>query len=408
MRRQKIGIYNPYLSTMGGGEKVTVAIAELLSADHEVLLIVHDSKINAELSLKKVGDYFKADLSKVKLVRLPKDNLFFRQVIVRLPLPGRFRQLLFVANDTRKLKGLGLDLFVNNLFHSNLPSPVRKGIYMCMFPQRLEKIHKHRGVIYRIYSILVDKLEERWLGDKQEAIDSYSEIVANSEFTKGWIKAYWHKNAKVLYPICEKMNPSKSKSKTILNVGRFFADSEHSHHKKQDVLIDIFKRLSKLHSQGWELHFAGTVASDKKSAAYIHELQKSAEGYPVKFHFNASFSKLAELYGKSPIYWHATGYGSDPKKYPERQEHFGITTVEAMSAGCVPIVFDSAGQRESVEEGKSGYFWKSQEELIRLTEKIATNTALREKLSSAAINRSKIFQKAAFTKRVREIFEPLL
>jgi len=36
-------------------------------------------------------------------------------------------------------------------------------------------------------------------------------------------------------------------------------------------------------------------------------------------------------------------------------EHFGITTVEAMAAGCVPLVYDSGGQAEIVSSGYNGY-----------------------------------------------------
>ena len=38
-------------------------------------------------------------------------------------------------------------------------------------------------------------------------------------------------------------------------------------------------------------------------------------------------------------------------------EHFGITTVEAMAAGCVPVVIDKADQREIVRHVTDGYRW---------------------------------------------------
>lgn len=52
---------------------------------------------------------------------------------------------------------------------------------------------------------------------------------------------------------------------------------------------------------------------------------------------------------------HAKGLFVDEEKSSDLLEHFGITTVETMSAGCVPIVINR-GQPEIVKEG-TGYVW---------------------------------------------------
>ena len=52
---------------------------------------------------------------------------------------------------------------------------------------------------------------------------------------------------------------------------------------------------------------------------------------------------------------------------PEKQEHFGITTVEAMSTGAIPVVINTAGQSEIIENNKNGYLWSNPEELIKYT-----------------------------------------
>src|SRR5207253_1817217 len=129
-------------------------------------------------------------------------------------------------------------------------------------------------------------------------------------------------------------------------------------------------KMKKLHSEGWQLHFAGSVAEDSGALKYIISLTQKAKGLPVYFHFNCSFPELKELFNKATIYWHATGYGSDPEKYPQRQEHFGITTVEAMSAGAIPVVINSAGQKESVAQGQNGFLWSTTKELANYTLKI--------------------------------------
>src|SRR5260370_621248 len=77
-----------------------------------------------------------------------------------------------------------------------------------------------------------------------------------------------------------------------------------------------------------------------------------------------------ELNGQSAIYWHAAGLGNDDAAHPEQTEHFGITTVEAMAAGCVPVVINKAGQRETVEHGVSGFLWDTPDELQRYTARL--------------------------------------
>ena len=80
------------------------------------------------------------------------------------------------------------------------------------------------------------------------------------------------------------------------------------------------------------------------------------------------------LYGKSSIYWHATGYGEDnPKKF----EHFGISTVEAMAAECIPVVINLGGQPEIVEQSVNGFLWNSIPELKKFSLKLVNTKSVR-------------------------------
>jgi len=86
-------------------------------------------------------------------------------------------------------------------------------------------------------------------------------------------------------------------------------------------------------------------------------------------------------------------------------EHFGITTVEAMASGCVPIVYDAGGQREIVRNGIDGFLWKTFEELIEETTQIIIDTRLRSKVSFEAIIRSADFDTQKFEKAFDELLE---
>jgi glycosyltransferase involved in cell wall biosynthesis len=74
---------------------------------------------------------------------------------------------------------------------------------------------------------------------------------------------------------------------------------------------------------------------------YYFYLKQTVNDYDltdyVTFEINVSFDKLLELMRKSKIYFH-----------PLVGEPFGISTVEAMSAGLIPIVPDIGGHTEFV------------------------------------------------------------
>lgn len=89
--------------------------------------------------------------------------------------------------------------------------------------------------------------------------------------------------------------------------------------------------------EGWKLILAG--GAEIGADDYLNNLKSKAFGYPIEIVESPNFKDLVNLYKKARIFWSASGYGIDEEKEPERVEHFGITVVEAMSAGCVPLVF---------------------------------------------------------------------
>ena len=189
----------------------------------------------------------------------------------------------------------------------------------------------------------------------------------------------------------------------ILHVGRFLADSneDERHHKSQGVLLDAFKQMTDLHRAGWRLHFAGSRGSD---TAFADSLVRSAQGFPVFFHFNSPREELRDLYRRAAIYWHATGYGTETDSHPGKQEHFGITTVEAMSAATVPVVYASGGQKEIVTDGVDGFCWNDLEQLSTGTRKVANDAELRRRLSQQAMTASRRFSRETFASAIERTF----
>jgi len=187
-------------------------------------------------------------------------------------------------------------------------------------------------------------------------------VIVNSEFTKKHIDEEFAVDSQVIYPPINLIKSGK-KDKLILSVGRF---EPSLNVKKQDVLIKAFRRLHK-NLPGWRLALVGTSANDE----WLSQLEQQAKGLPVDFYPNLEYSKLIKLYQKARIYWHAAGYQVNELARPELTEHFGITTAEAISAGCIPLIVPKGGQVEVVPD--PSFHWQTIAELIKQTLRFVAN-----------------------------------
>lgn len=231
---------------------------------------------------------------------------------------------------------------------------------------------------------------------------SYDRVITISKFCQKWIWRYWKIKADILYPPVNTkvFAASKQKMNIILHVGRFFVTG---HSKKQLELVAAFRQLcDEYKNERWELHFVGSIAEGQIHQNYLKTVRSLAQGYPVHFHIDAPFNELKKLFAQAKIYWHATGFGENEEETPISFEHFGITTVEAMASGCVPVVINAGGQKEIVTE-ESGFKWETIDELISNSLKLMQDPKLLKKYSRAAIERSNYFSKENFKKRFTKL-----
>jgi glycosyltransferase involved in cell wall biosynthesis len=272
---------------------------------------------------------------------------------------------------------------------------------------------RRRGVLLTalaVGGIPVDLLPDRFrrrlqLVDRYGFLTSYHRVVANSSFTRQWIRRLWGIDADVLYPPVVMRPASSQKRQRILSIGRFFA-SEYGHSKRQLEMVQAFGALHRQGAaKGWELHLVG--GCDAQNRGYATEVRRAAQGLPVTIWFNATGAELAELLATSAIYWHAGGLGQDARRHPDRFEHFGIAVVEAMSAGLVPVVFGAAGPAEIVRDGVDGRWFRDISELVEVTEQLVASEPERARLAAAATQRAADFALPAFRRRLKDVLTGL-
>lgn len=234
-------------------------------------------------------------------------------------------------------------------------------------------------------------------------LESYQQVLANSEYTRGWIRKLWKRDAAVLFPPIRigDLEPSATRTPTIVTVGRFFRPGL-GHAKRQLEMVRMFGDLYRAGGlDGWTLHVVG--GCEPSQEPYLAEVRAAGAGLPVEVHPNASRATVERLLDEASVFWSATGLGEDENKAPWSMEHFGMTTVEAMAGGCVPVVIDRAGQREIVRHDVDGFRWSTPEELGRYTRMVASDEALRARLAASAVQRAAAFSEDAFAARWREI-----
>ena len=117
----------------------------------------------------------------------------------------------------------------------------------------------------------------------------------------------------------------------------------------------------------------------------------------------------AELLATSSLFWHATGYREQTRRHPERLEHFGIATAEAMLCGAVPLVVPVGGQPEIVTDGINGRHWTTVPELVARTQELIRNPERAEQLRLAAQQDARLYGKERFLAAVREqVLQPTI
>ena len=240
-------------------------------------------------------------------------------------------------------------------------------------------------------------------------LKTYNKIIAISEYSKKWIKKLWGSESTILFPPVD-IDSFKvgKKEKIILSVGRFFP--EH-HNKKQLELAQIFKQILEQYPdemRGYTLYLVGGVGGRADHLEYVDKIRAASKNYPIEIITNIEWGKLVEIFARSYIFWHASGMGEDEKVHPEKFEHFGITTVEAMAAGCIPVVINKGGQKEIINNGYDGFFFEDWQELKDITIKIIRGEVDVEKVRKNAIANCRKFSNSNFKRDLISIIGKIL
>jgi len=352
---KKALIFDPYLDTLGGGERYSLTFAsQLVSFGYRVEIAWKDQD-----TLKKAEERFGLDLGGLKLNK-NAFNIFTQKIsfFKKLFFTMRYGIIFWVSDGS-----LPFLFSRNNLVHFQVPFKTIGG----------------GSFTNIIKSLFINK------------------FIYNSRFTANVHEKHLPKNKSfILYPPIDTDNfNSGTKENIILSVARF--DSP-SHSKRQDVLIKAFSILHKTNPD-YELFLSGGSNGTSDTLAL---LKTQAGSLPIKFLVNPDFDKLKSLYAKSKFFWHAAGFEIDEETDPEKVEHFGMTTVEAMSAGCIPVVIAKGGQKEIIAKD-TGVLCTTPEEMAKATSVLINSPKKFMTIVNNLEERSKNFSTAQFSKKIKSL-----
>ncbi len=350
---KKALIFDPYLDTLGGGERYVLTFAlGLIKNNYDVVLAWSDRK-HLDLAQSRFG----LDLSRISVdpeaYGLCSQKSAYAE---RLKFTKDYDLIFWVSDGS-----LPFLFSKNNLVHLQVPFKKMGG----------------NTTINNLKSVFIKK------------------FVYNSNFTRNVLEKNLPKDKSfVLYPPIDidGFTPGK-KDNVILSVARF--DSP-SHSKRQDILIEAFRGLSEK-VKGYRLILAGGLKGDE---IVLQKLKTAAKGLDVEFVINPDFNELKKLYAQAKFFWHAAGLGVNEQTDPEKVEHFGMVTVEAMASGCVPIVINKGGQKEIITTG-SGYLCEDSSEIITKTNELIQDPSVLTEMAKKAFDRSRFFSIGNFFEKIK-------
>lgn len=324
-------VCTPFDVRIGGGERYILSVAGALSEQYEVWFLTRQRISRARLALTM-------------------DDLAIS--------PGCYHHA--TMDDTANWPRPALYVVMGNEIEPPTPAYGQHNIYHLQFPFPIRYIGH--------FSI--------------ERIHKFDAILVNSQFTADNVRKAFTtykidaKPIHVVYPpvaipspeeqasILARKREEKDKIK-IVNIGRFVTQG---HHKRQDVVMDIAEECFRL-KLPVRFEIYGGLDSGEENMKYFSSLVERGARVKAKVQANVSRRVIENALNEATFYIHPCGMGHYPGLSSEKLEHFGITVVEAMSRGCMPIVYGWGGAAELVRDTECGRIFNSVEEIFRMLER---------------------------------------
>ncbi|MEM4035808.1 MAG: glycosyltransferase family 4 protein [Fervidicoccaceae archaeon] len=368
-------VFHALFELAGGVEKFSMELCralEELGHEVEIRTFVRDREaLERSLSLLERGYEPRLRASPTPLLYNALDSILEERFV-------RLKRLILAEKFLRELEEerRGFDLVIDT--GTNVPTDV--DVSYIHYPTVAPGYGS--GLLYDLYHELVVRLARRIEGSPRL-------ILTNSSWTAEKVAALYPRargRLGVLHPPVDVEYFAEAqrggREKLIVTVSRFTPE------KRLEDLLIAARELS-----GYDFVFVGSAG--RYSRPVIERMRSAIEEWGlgnVELKINVDRRELREILGMARFYVH-----------PPYSEHFGIAAVEAMAAGCVPIVYRGGGLWTDVVSGvdqRLGYI--DVREIPRIVGELESDGEELRRLGSRAAEVSRKFSYDRFKLRLAE------
>lgn len=322
----KVALIHDHLAQEGGAEKVLKVLTEMFP-EAPIYTLLYDKKNVAK-------NFANCQIETSIIQRLPGGVRHYKWYLYFMPMAVEFFDLrgydLVISDASAFAKGV-------------ITNPETMHICYCHTPTRYLWSDAHQYLNELKYNKWLKKIISLTLGRLRiwdfSAAQRVDHFIANSQTVKNRIKKFYRRSSEIIYPPVEiekfkiRDLSSQTKEERYFLIGCRLAP-----YKRVDLVIEAFKSLG----PDYRLKVFGDGLDLKR-------LQKITNSAP-----NIEFLGRVDDEEKAKLYANALAFINP------QEEDFGITAVESMAAGRPVIAYARGGALETVQEGRTGLFFKEQ------------------------------------------------
>ena len=381
----KIAVAHHSLNIPGGAERLCLSIIEALENRGHTVSLVTVEKTDWKLVQSNFGKVVLPNREK----HVIKDRLSRR--LSSIPISSMYFSIFafqLLANKSKHEHDLLINTFgdaINSIADiTYVHFPLRAALALSQIPAFTnQSIWQKVAPIYDLAMSLLDTITP-------------GKLLTNSKFTKQIIGNVLHRDSTVVYPPVniETFHSKCFKETKDGNTVAVVASYTPKRHIEQVPFIAKQSKFAKFVVMG---------KADEYSRPTLEKLRENVKRFHVEDRVtllqNVPFKEFLETLSKAKAYLHIMPY-----------DHFGISVVEAMAAGSVPVVHRSGGPWTDIldeQQGTYGFSYSTATEAAKHIDRLVTDEDLRTKIAIRAKNRAKRYDKTVFMKRIVEVVEKL-
>ncbi|CAK9323867.1 unnamed protein product [Citrullus colocynthis] len=415
-RKTAVGFFHPYTNDGGGGERVLWCAVKAIQDENptlDCLIFTGDHDASPESLIARANDRFGVKLHfPPKVVHLHKRKWIEEATYPRFTMIGQSLGSIYLSWEAL-CKFTPLYYFDTSGYAFTYPLARLFGcIVVCYthYPTiSLDMLSRVRGrsSMYNNNALIA---RSSWLSQCKIIyyvlfswmygfVGSFTQLaMVNSSWTQSHIKSLWKipDRIKRVYPPCDtsvlQALPLERSTRTpiIISVAQF--RPEKAHLLQLEAFSVAIKKLD-ASSVRPKLQFVGSCRNNSDEERLQNLKNKAIElkvDSDVEFYKNLMYRDLVELLGGAVAGIHSM-----------TDEHFGISVVEYMAAGAIPIAHNSAGPKMDIileeDEQRTGFLATDVDEYAdAILQILRMPEAERLKMAAAARRRAERFSDLKF------------